>query len=132
MEKETSDMEQEKRKMTDAEIAFEIRKVYPQMDAPLYSKTKHSVMTGVQLTDGAKNIEHRVIYGDSQDSAKIRHIRKERADMRKCTVRIPVNLIIRLQRLMDAFGVDELNKIVNMVLSYGTDVLEVENEKAVG
>lgn len=125
-------MEQETRKMTDAEIAFEIRKVYPQMDAPLYSKTKHSVMTGVQLTEGAKNIEHCLIYGEYPDSLKNHRIRRERADIRKCTVRLPISLIMRLQRLMDAFGVDELNKIVNMVLSYGADVLEVENEKAVG
>ena len=125
-------MEQEKRKMTDAEIAFEIRKVYPQMDAPLYSKTKHSVMTGVQLTEGARNIEHRLIYGTDPERPQICRIRRERADMRKCTVRIPVSLIERLQRLMTAFGVDELNRIVNMVLSYGAEVLEVENEKAVG
>jgi len=122
----------ETRKMTDAEIAFEIRKVYPQMDAPLYSKTKHSVMTGVQLTEGAKNIEHCLIYGDAPESAKISRIRRERADIRKCTVRLPISLVQRLQSLMEAFGVEELNTIVNMVLSYGTEVLEVENEKAVG
>lgn len=122
-------MEQTKKTLMDAQIAAVLRQTYPQMDAPLYSKTKHSSMTGVRLTELGEHIVHDLLYG----TPKIARRRIERADMRKCTIRIAAGEIARLQAQQKVFGIDDLNGIVNAVLCYGLEMLErSENSEAVG
>lgn len=112
--------------MQDQEIAEELSKTFPQMDRYLYSKTKRPTMTGVELTALAQRIVDGLIGKTGENAPK----RKERADMRKCTIRIPAEVIGRLQLQMNAFGVNELNAIVNMMICRGLEV--EENARKVG
>lgn len=120
---------EEKKIMSDADIARILKKTYPQMDRHLYSKAKHSVMTGVRLTELGEHIVHDLLHGAG--TAQRARGRIERADMRKCTIRIPEREIARLQQQQSVFGLNELNAIVNAVLCYGLEMLErSEHEKA--
>ena len=106
--------------LNDKTIAEELSKTFPQMDRYLYSKTKRPTMTGVELTALAQRIVNDLIGKTGENAPK----RKERADMRKCTIRIPAEVICRLQLQMEVFGVNELNQIVNMMICRGLEVEE--------
>ena len=118
-------MEEKVLQLTDQKIAEVLRVTFPQMDRYLYSKTKHSPVTGVQLVPLAQEIVNGLIFGET---SKLRLKRKERPDMRKCTIRIPAEVLGRLQQQMSAFGVNELNAIVNMMICRGLEVEEHARE----
>jgi len=109
----------------DKEIVTALRRFYPQMDKSLYSKTKHSTQTGVELVPYARSIERRVIQGgEIQKSQGMPRKRVERLDMRKYTIRVPTELIPELQPLIEAYRFNDWNTLFNFLINHAIKTLK--------
>ena len=113
----------------DQEIVRALREFYPQMDKYLYSKTKHSNQTGVELVPYARGIERRMLFGgENPEGSGMPRKRVERLDMRKYTIRVPTELIPQLQPLIEAYRFNDWNALFNFLINHAVKTLKEEHK----